>query len=47
VVIHSTWLIEAKKEFSIPDNLYEAIEAFSDAKSTIYYLKKIEMYNLV
>ncbi|XP_016658134.1 uncharacterized protein LOC107883144 [Acyrthosiphon pisum] len=45
IIIHCLNFNEARKEFNIPDNLYEAIGPFSNFHSVILYFKKIELYN--
>jgi len=41
LLVHCPNSIEARKEFNIPDNLYEAIGPFSNFYNIISYLKKM------
>jgi len=47
IIIHCPNFNEARKEFYIPDNMYEAIGPFANFQNIISYLKKIELYNTI
>jgi hypothetical protein len=42
-IVHCPNFNEGRKDFTIPDNMYEAIDPFSNYQNIILYLKKIEL----
>jgi len=47
IIIHCKIFTQAREEFKIPDNLYEAIRPYADTDKITFFLKKIEIYNSI
>ncbi|KAF0749002.1 Uncharacterized protein FWK35_00022234 [Aphis craccivora] len=47
IIVHCSNFNAARRDFNIPDNLYDAIGPFSNWRNTILYLKEIELYNSI
>ncbi|KAL4104307.1 hypothetical protein QTP88_019608 [Uroleucon formosanum] len=47
IIIHCPNFNAARRDFNIPDNLYDAIGPFSNWRNIILYLKEIELYNSI